>query len=282
MKVNDIINSLNIISEKLFKAVEGQIYEMLDKIIDIGPSILNQEPLKNIFFKDKLNGIMVIADSFILFYIVYYLVIQLISIYNGKQIPSIYYFAVKIIITFVLVNNSYFLCEQTLNFFDAFTNAVEVYGKDVSNQDITFENLKETILSIDNFMKTDLFSIDGLIKGVISFGIVTVLINFSIRYVTIIFLILIVPFAIMSTVSNLTSGFFKSWLRMYISNMFVQIVIKLLLIIPLMYKQIDSTMYKIILVGSIYLIYKITNFTKELFMHVNEISDIKNVVIDRR
>ena len=89
MQINDIINSLNVISQKLFNAVETQIYQALDNIINISPKILTQEPLKNIFFKDKINGIILIANSFILFYIVYFILIQLISIYNGKQIPNI-------------------------------------------------------------------------------------------------------------------------------------------------------------------------------------------------
>lgn len=281
MQVNDIINSLNLISEKLFKTVEGQIYKVIDDIIDISPNILKQEPLNKLFFENKVNGIIIIANSFILFYIVYYILIQLISIYNGKQIPNIYFFVVKIIIVSILVNNSYFLCSEVLEFFDAFTNAVEMYGNNISNEEITFENLKETILSIDDFMKSNLFSIDGLIKGIISFGIVSVLVNFSIRYVTVIFLILISPLAIMSSIAGITHGFFRSWIKMFTVNMMMQIVIKFVLIIPLVYKEVNTIMYKIVLVGSIYLIYKITTFTKELFMNINEKSDIKDIIYEK-
>ena len=276
MQINDIINSLNVISQKLFNAVETQIYQALDNIINISPKILTQEPLKNIFFKDKINGIILIANSFILFYIVYFILIQLISIYNGKQIPNIYFFIVKVIVITLIVNNSYFLCELSLEFIDALTDAISMYGKDIAGQNICFESLKETILSIDDLIKSELISLNGLIKGVISFGIVTILINFSIRYVTIIFLIIVSPFAIMSNIADITGGLFKSWIRMYTSNLFMQIVIKLILIIPLMYKDKNSVMYKIILVGSIYLIYRVAEFTKELFLQVNQKLDIKN------
>lgn len=275
MQANDIINSLNTISEKLFKTVEGQIYKVIDNIIDISPDILTQEPLKTIFFKDKINGIILIADSFILFYVVYFVLMQLISIYNGKQTPNVYYFIVKVIVITLFVNNSYFLCNLSLEFIDAITTAVKIYGQDISGQVISFENLKEAVLSIDDLTSSELISLNGLIKGVISFGIVTILINFSIRYVTIIFLIIVCPFAIMSNIANITNGLFKSWIRLYTSNLFVQVIVKLILTIPLMYKEKDSIMYKIILVGAIYLIYKVAELTKELFLQVNQRLDIK-------
>lgn len=274
MQVNELLDNLNVISEKIFKSVDTQIYKILDDIVEIGPDLLTKEPLKNIFFSDKLNGIIIIANSFILFYIIYYILIQLISIYNGKKIPNIYYFIMKVIIIFTLSNNSYFLCNESLDFFKSFSSAINTYGNSITNNNLSFEGLKENILSIDDFMKNDLLTLDGLIKGIISFGIVSVLINFSIRYVVVIFLTLISPFAIISYISGSTSGFFKSWIKMYIVNMMVQVVVKCILIIPLVYKDINSIMYKIILVGSVYLIYKITTFTKELFMNIQEFSEI--------
>ncbi|MNI99747.1 hypothetical protein D3C73_1589090 [compost metagenome] len=74
----------------------------------------------------------------------------------------------------------------------------------------------------------------------------------------------------MSISSNISSGFFKTWLKLFIVNMLVQIITKIFLIIPLVYKDTNSLMYKIILVGSIYLIYKVTYFTKDLFVRFKE------------
>lgn len=277
MQINDILNSLNIISEKLFKSVEGQVYIVLDKIVNIKPDILNEEPLKSIFLEGKLNGVIVVANSFILFYITYYVFTQLMSMYNGKKAENAYLFVMKIIVVFVLVNNSYFICSMFLEVLDAFNNAILQLGESVAKQAVSFERLKESILSIDDFMKNDLLSLNGLIKGVISFGIITILINFSIRYVTIIFLIIISPFAIMSISGAISLGFFKTWLRMFITNMSIQIVVNLLLIIPLVYKETGDLMYKIILVGTIYLMYKITEFTRELFVKISEDRDHKNL-----
>lgn len=133
---------------------------------------------------------------------------------------------------------------------------------------ISFEGLKETILKIDDLMKADMLSLDGIIKGVISFGSISILISFAIRYVTIVFLVIISPFAFASLSSELTSGIFKTWIKTFFVTLMVQVVIKFIIFIPLLYKNKNSMLYKIILVGSIYIIYKINNFTKEIFSKI--------------
>ncbi len=273
MQANDILNNLNVISEKLFKSVEGQVYEVLDNIVCIGPNILTEEPLKNIFFEDKINGVVIIANSLILFYFIYYIFLQLISMYNGKPMDNTYLFMLKIIVAVLLINNSYYICEQILELFYTFTEAVNLLGKDIVKNDVTFENLKEVILSIDDFMKNDLISLNGLIKGVVSFGMLNILISFAIRYVTVIFLVIVSPIAISCMSSSISVGIFRSWVKLFVVNMFVQVITKFILIIPLMYKEIDTIMFKIILVGSIYLLYKVNNFTKEFLVKITD--DIK-------
>jgi hypothetical protein len=274
METTDILNSLNIISEKLFKSVEGQVYEVLDKIVIIGPEILTSQPLKNIFFENKINGIIIISNALLLFYFIYYIFTQLISLYNGDRAENIYIFILKMIFVTVMVNNSYFLCEQILDITQGLTEGISIFTDDLAKQEVTFKNLKENILSIKDFAKSELLSLDGLIKGVISFGAVSILLNFSIRYVTLIFLFIISPFAFVTLGSNITSGIFKSWFKILIVSLLTQIVVKLVLLIPIMYKDVDNIMYKIILVGSIYILYRINNFTKELFVKIS--SETKN------
>ena len=277
MEAQNILNSLNVISEKLFKAVEGQVYEVLDKIVIIGPEILKTEPLKNIFFENKINGIIIIANAFILFYVIYYIFTQLISLYNGDKAENIYHFILKLIFITIIVNNSYFLCEQILTINEGLTDAISIFTKEVSNQEISFSNLKENIISMKNFMNSELLSLDGLIKGVISFGSVSILLNFAIRYVTIIFLIIISPLAFVTLGNNLTSGIFKTWFKIFLINLLTQVIVKLVIFIPIMYKDVNNIMYKIVLVGSIYILYKINSFAKELFAKISSDVQIKNI-----
>lgn len=280
MNAENILDNLNLISEKLFKSVEEQVYKVLDELVVIGPNILNQEPLKNICYSDKINGIIIIANSLILFYIIYFIFNQLINLYNGKVVENVYKFIIKTVIIGIVVNYSYYICEELLNLFELLSECVELFCREITNKEITFVNLKEVIVNIEDFLDNDLLSLNGLIKGMVSFGSVSILINFSIRYVTVIFLILISPFAFISLSSNVTNGIFKSWGKLLIVNLLVQIIVKFIMIIPIVYKNTSSIMYKIILVGSIYLIYKINAFTKEFFVKISTDTGVSNFFKD--
>lgn len=268
MDTQNIINSLNTVSEKLFKSIEGEVYRRIDDLVNITPKIFKEQPLKEIFFQDKINLLVLIANSLILFYVIYFVILKIISIYNGNKSQSVYIFVLKLIIVAALVNSSYYLCQEIINLVSLFTDCIDGVLEDIAGQTINFENLKESILKIDDLMKSDMLSLDGVIKGVISFGSISILINFAIRYVTIIFLIIVSPFAFSSLSSELTLGIFKTWVKTLFVTLMVQLVVKFVIFIPLLYKDINSMIYKIILVGSIYIIYKINNFTKDIFIKI--------------
>lgn len=280
MEANDIITNLNYLLEKVFKSIEGEIFKTLDKLTIIGPEILKEEPLKNIVFENKVNGLVIIANTLILFFVIYYVFKQLIGIYNGNKIESIYVFIIRIIIVCIIINFSYYICKEILNIFGILGESIDTYASDVINKKVTFENLKDSIINIENIINTDLVSLDGIIKGIISFGSVSILISFSVRYVTVIFLIIISPLAFVCLSSNLTSGIFNMWVKMLIVNLTVQIGIKLLIFIPLAYKNQNDIIYKIILVGTISLIYKFNIFIKELLARISNENNVKNIFKD--
>ena len=119
-------------------------------------------------------------------------------------------------------------------------------------------------------MSEEALSIDGIIKGVISFGATTMLITFAIRYVTIMFLILVSPIAIMCASSSMTYGIFKNWTRSFLGNLLMQNIVVMILMIPLCVREVDNDLFKIILVGSIYLLYRINSFSKEFLGNTSE------------
>lgn len=266
----NILNNLDIIADKIFKSVETQIFPLLDKILVISQDILKEEPLKNFFFENKINGIIIIANSLILFNIIYYAFTFIISIYNGNKVENVYKFILKIIVIAVVVNNSYYICSLILEFFHILTNCFDSFFEQVISTKINFVSLKENITDIAQIMNNDIFSVDGVIKGIISFGAVSLLINFSIRYVTIIFLIAISPIVFIFSANNFMKGFFDVWIKMFITSLSIQIIVKFIIFIPISYKSKDTLLYKIILVGAIYLLYQVNNFTNQILQKINE------------
>ena len=274
MNVTDIISNLNNVFEKLFKSVEAEVYVVLDSIVCIDKNIFKIEPIKNII---DSNGIVIIANAIMFFLIIYYIFTVLISMYNGNKYENVYHLIIKLLLISVLINSSYYITEQIIDINFQITEAVESLCEDLANKEITFENLKENIINIKDFMNSDFMSLDGIIKGVISFGTVNILINFCVRYATIILLIIISPVAFCMLFSNLTKGAFYTWIKILITNLLVQIVLKVLLSIPLIYTDTNSIMYKIVLVGTIYIIYKLNNFVKELFSKFSSFDSVKNI-----
>ena len=269
MDFNNILNNLNELSTQLFQTVEDDVYTTLDNIVSINVDILTKEPLKNLFLDSSQNGMILIANSLILFFITYYMFKQLISLFNGDKSENIYMFIFKILLITIVINNSYFICETILDLNEKFEDVVGFYGKEVTKKEISFTNLKDKIIDVEDFLNTDLISLDGIIKGIISFGSITILINFSIRYVIIILLILLFPIFVSMCLSNATIPMFFNYLKTLVMMLILGSIVKVIMILPMVYKDVDSIMYKIILVGSIYVIYKLNTYVKEIFVNIN-------------
>lgn len=270
MEVNNILNAINTIAEKIFKSVEGEVFKGLDELLIINETILTKEPLNTLFVKSDTKGLIMLSITFIIFFLVYYAIVRLISMYNGEAVDNVFKYMLRIILCAICSASSLFICEQILSINGILTEVIANIGKDLTKETICFESLREVVLDLNKYMSEEALSIDGIIKGVISFGATTILITFAIRYVTIIFLILVSPITIMFAASEATYGIFKSWTKMLCGNLFIQNVVVIILMIPLSVKRIDADIYKIILVGSIYLLYRINNFSKEFFGNISE------------
>ena len=270
MEVDNILNAINIILEKIFKSVEQEVFKGLDELLIINENILKKEPLKVLLMENTEEGLYVLAMSFVIFFLIYYIVVRTIAMYNGENVDSIFKYILKVIICVICSASSLYIFEQILSINGILTETLASIGKDMTGQNICFKSLRDVVLGLDKYMSEEALSIDGIIKGVISFGATTILITFAIRYVTIVFLIAISPITIMFAASDATSGIFKSWVKMLCGNLFIQNVVIVILMIPLSVKELDSNLFKIILVGSIYLLYRINNFSKEFLGNISE------------
>lgn len=264
MDVNNILNSINVIAEKLFKSVEGEVYDLLDKIFNITPEILKEEPLKKLIKDDLNENVVLLLSSLVILFIIIYLITRMISMYNGNEQENIFRFMLRVGLAVIISTSSFYIIETVLNINSMLTDVILSIGEDITKEEICFVSLREVISDVESFMSSDFLSLDGMIKGIISFGATSILLTLIIRYVTVIVLIIIAPIAFMLSASDVTYSLFFSWCKTLLVNLLTQHVIAVILIIPLALKKIDETMYKVILTGSVYLLYKINNFSKEL------------------
>lgn len=261
--VDVIINTINTIFSNIFSSIDNNIYENLDSIVFINPDLLSNSIFSKLLGSGGKSGLIYLADAMLvgifIFYIVKYFYSNMLDITYERPTQFIF----KLLIFGLFINFSYFLLDQILSISSLVSSSIQEIGKDAVNFDITFSQLIIYInknLSIDtsNF---NIFSFDGIIKSFVSFGLINLLLTYSIRYVLLQVLILFSPFAILSLINSSTSWIFKAWSKTLFSLIAIQFFIPLLIIIIFC---IDFN-NKVLFVGGIYALMKINNLIREMF-----------------
>ena len=70
-----ILDTINTIIGNLFSSIDNNLYSVLDKIAFINSDILHDKNFENIFGSSTTNGILLIANSFLLGFLIYYSIV---------------------------------------------------------------------------------------------------------------------------------------------------------------------------------------------------------------
>ena len=153
-----------------------------------------------------------------------------------------------------------------MDIFSYITLAIRGLGETLFNKNICFSEL---ILNINNNISInnssiDIFSLDGIIKSLISFSLLNLVFSYSFRYVLIKVFVLITPFAILSNSLNSTSWFFKSWFKNLFSLLFIQIIVSIILLILFSMDYSSTNLFsKFIYIGGLYALIKANSFVRD-------------------
>lgn len=267
-----IIDTINTILGNLFSSIDNNLYSILDDITFINSDILKDKNFENIFGTSTSNGILLIANSLLLGFLLYFAIKYLISHFTFSNVEQPHSFLIKLIICGICMNFSYFLLTYFLltYFLDIFSNitlAIRNLGETLFNKEICFSELILTInsnISV-NTTSVDVFSLDGLIKSILSFSLLNLVFSYSFRYILIKVFVLIAPFAILSNSLNSTSWFFKSWIKNLFSLLFIQIIVSIILLILFsMNFSSGNLAIKFIYVGGLFALIKANSFVRDL------------------
>lgn len=261
-----IIDTINKILGNLFSSIDNSLYSVLDDITFISSDILHDKNFENIFGTSSFNGILLISNSLLLGIILYFSIKYLISHLTYSQIENPSSFLIKLILCGICMNCSYFLISRFLDLFSNISLSIRSLGESLFNKNICFSELILTInskIAIDT-SSLNIFSLDGLIKSIISFSLFNLIFSYSFRYILIKVFILICPFAILSNSLSTTSWFFKSWIKNLFSLLFIQIIVSIVLLILFSLDFSSSNLFsKFIYIGGIYTLIKANSFVKE-------------------
>jgi hypothetical protein len=261
-----IITTINTILENLFASIDNNLYTILDDITFISSDIINDSYFEKLLGTSASNGLLVIANSLLFGFILYYAIKLLFSHFTYNRIETPSQFVLKCIIFCICINSSYFIIEQVLNLTSYISLAIRGIGEDLFNKNICFSEL---ILDINNFIsiKTsslDIFSLDGIIKATLTMSLLNLVFTYSFRYVMVKIFILLTPFAFLSLLLQSTSWFFKSWSRNLFSLLFIQVIVSIVLLILFsMDYSSGNLIVKFIYVGAIYSLIKANSFVRE-------------------
>ena len=274
-----VIDTINTIFSNLFKSIDTNLFKILDDLTFINSNILEDKYFGKIFGNSAASGILLIANSLLIGYILYYSVKYLFSNFTFSKIENPIQFIFKLVIFGIAMNSSFYILQQILDINFNICSAIRSIGEDLFRQSISFSKLIENINSNLKIVEDNInvFSVDGIIKGTTTISLVNLVTVYAIRYVTVKLLILISPFAILSLCLENTSFFFKLWFRNLFSMLFIQIIIALILLIlfSVDYNSNDLTT-KFIYIGGIYCLLKANTFVREFMMGTGISTNVQN------
>ncbi len=263
-----ILNSINELFSKMFSSIDNTIYSVLDEVTFINNNILENNSFKKILGESSQDGILLICNSLVFGFIIYYAINYLFSHLTYSKIDSPKQFIFKSIIFIAIMNSSLWICLEIINIISAITDGISYLSQNLFDMQISFSSFIDNInknLYIQN-ESFNFFSIDGIIKSFTSFGLINLVFTYSLRYIMIQIFILLSPFAFLSLISNSSESFFRAWIKIFLSLLLVQILISLILLLSFSIELTsNSNISKFLYVGIIYALSKANSYIKEIF-----------------
>lgn len=261
-----IISTINNIFEQLFSSIDNNLYSTFDKITFINSDILKDNYFRNIFGTSTTNGILLIANSLLIAIIIYFAIKYFLAHFTYSKIESPKQFIFKLIIFGICMNFSYFLLEKFLDLFYDISLSIQNISESIFQKNISFSTLINTINSTIYIggASINIFSVNGLLKGTLTFTLLSLVFSYSFRYIMIKVFVLISPFAILSLCLDNTSWFFKAWIKNLFSLLLIQIIVSLILVILFSVNTSNNDLFsKFIYIGGIYALIKANSFVRE-------------------
>ena len=225
-----IIKTINSIFQTLFSSIDNSIYSFLDDIVFVDSNILSDLFMQKVFGTNSSNGILLIVNSLLVGFLLYYGIRLLYSHYIGLQIERPYQFISKIIIFGICINCSYFILEQFISINSFLSSSIREIGENIFNCNISFSQLINK-LNASISPEDNIFSFNGIIKSFASISLLNLIFSYALRYIMLKVFILITPFAILTLINSSTSWFFKMYVRTIISLFLLQSLVSIILIV---------------------------------------------------
>ncbi|HBC84874.1 MAG TPA: hypothetical protein DCZ30_05615, partial [Clostridiales bacterium] len=140
-----IANSINSLFSNLFSSIDNNIYLILDEITFINTDIFRDSFFQKIFGTNSYSGILLICNSLLISFIIFYCVKLLYSHLTFTTIEKPFQFLFKLLIFGILMNSSLFICEQVVNINSLISLAIREIGENIFSTNINFTEIIKKI-----------------------------------------------------------------------------------------------------------------------------------------
>lgn len=270
---NSIIQTINSIFQTLFSSIDTTVYKSLDELTFIDTSILNNSIFEKIFGTNSYNGLLIIANSLLVGFSLYYAIRLIYSYYMNLQIERPYQFIFKLLIFGIVMNCSYFICNQFVQINSFISDAIRSLGFNLFGHNISFSELINKLIS-NSETEINIFSFEGLIKSFISINLFNLIFSYSLRFIMVKVFILICPFSILSLINESTSWFFKTWFKTILSLLLQQSFISIILLVIFSFDFSDNIISKLMYIGGIYALTRANSYIRSLIGGIS--TDVSN------
>jgi hypothetical protein len=259
-----ILNTINSLCGSLFNSIDKNIMPELDKLLFLDSDLIQNTSLERIVGDNLNTGLLVLANSLLTAFVLYYAIRRFTSYYSGTEVESPYQFIIKTLVIAILVSFSLTICSSIVSFTHEISSFVCDLGHNITGQSINFQTMINKISSKSS-SDFNIFSFDGILSSMISISSFSLMITFAFRYVLTKILVMLSPFAILCLINKPTSGLFRSWLKSFFSLLLIQVIISLImLLVFVIIKENSASMFgKLLLIGSTYALLKSNQFVKE-------------------
>lgn len=262
-----IIDIINNLFSGLFSSLDNSMYSTLDDLAFIDTDIFYDSFFEKIFGTNSTNGLLLIANSLLIAFSLYYCFKLLYSNFSAIQIENPYQFIFKLLIFGIAINCSYFICEKFVYINSLISSSIREIGENIFNQNISFSSFIQNLNSVIsvNEESFNLFSFDGLLKSFISISLFNLLFSYALRYIMLKVFILLTPFALLTLINHSTSWFFQTWFRTIFSLLIMQSFISIiLLIIFSLNLNFTDTFSKLMCIGAVYALIRSNSYIQHL------------------
>lgn len=249
-----------------YNNVKNSISSVLDYIVFVDKGIIYRDSVNSIF-GDGINfGVKRIANTLVYGILIYFVFKYLISKLVNEEIEDMSSFIYKLVIAAILIGFSEKICEVIININGYITEEILTYGQYIIKKPISFETFLAKINSVISVeINAESQTVNNILKGFVSFGLINLLLVYSLRYVYLKLLCLFLPFALVFNTNRKTEYISKAWLKSFIGLLLLQNLVAIIIIMGLSVKfgQIQI-LGKVICVGCVYALMQINEIQREL------------------